>query len=153
MGIDEPETLDSRKAEGRKNMLESRAAYGYFGEGHGATGENSPSEDFIEVNMKYWDYKHRYPECKNLGDYNKAQKTITVLIPAKYAERGNFGNRYCMNNYYFLTDLDKRGFSPVIEMTAKSLENAKRNAKRWAARDGFTILWEPSKAFEHPERI
>ena len=74
-------------------MLESRSAYGYYGAADGVTGENPP-EDVIYKKMKYYEYKTRYPECKNLGDYDKAEKTITVILLAEYADRPNFGNRY-----------------------------------------------------------
>ena len=32
--------------------------------------------------MKYFEYKNYYPECKTLNDYDKVEKTITVIIPS-----------------------------------------------------------------------
>lgn len=33
--------------------------------------------------MKYFEYKNYYPECKTLNDYDKVEKTITVIIPSE----------------------------------------------------------------------
>ena len=83
-------------------MLEERSAYGYFGSEGGATGEMPPDWwNCIKVNMKYYEYKQRYPECRTLGDYDKDHKTITVLVPEEYADRPNFGNRYQMHTFWF----------------------------------------------------
>lgn len=121
-------------------MLESRSAYGWFGSAGGYTGENDPSNaGTIPVNMPYREYKTRYPECKHLGDYDKQRKTITVLLPASVMDRPNFGNRYQMNIFRFVTDLP-HPYDPIIELKAKCYKNALRNAKAWAKRDGFTIL-------------
>lgn len=121
-------------------MLEVRSAYGYFGSAGGFTGETPPvGWGCIERRMPYWEYKKRYPECKTLNDYDKKSKTITVLIPEKYAERPNFGNTYSMHIFWF-------SFTPVcsyedgiIECRAKNYQNALRNAKRWAKGEGKTI--------------
>ena len=83
-------------------MLEPRSAYGYFGSAGGFSGETPPAWwGCIEKNMLYCEYKRRYPECKTLGDYDKVRKTITVLIPEKYADRPNFGNHYSMHEFAF----------------------------------------------------
>lgn len=37
--------------------------------------------------MKYFECKNYYPECKTLGDYDKAEKTITVIIPSEHAKQ------------------------------------------------------------------
>lgn len=37
--------------------------------------------DVIYKKMKYFEYKNYYPGCKTLGDYDKTEKTITVIIP------------------------------------------------------------------------
>ena len=122
-------------------MLESRSAYGWYGAAGGMTGENKPSDaNTVAVNMSYWEYKHRYPECKNLGDYDKVKKTITVLLPVEVTERPNYGNRYQMHTFYFETDLDKKGFSKIFSVNAKNYKNAVRNAKAYAKRDGFIII-------------
>lgn len=121
-------------------MLESRAAYGFWGEGHGFTGEDVPDANTIIRNMPYREYKTRYSECKNLGDYDKVKKTISVILPKEIADRPNFDNRYGIHYFYFLTNLDSKGFNPYIKMRAKSLENATKNAKKWAKQKGFIII-------------
>lgn len=37
--------------------------------------------------MKYYEYKKYYSECETLGDYDKIEKTITVIIPSEYIKR------------------------------------------------------------------
>lgn len=126
-------------------MLESRAAYGYYGEGNGATGE-TPNK-FIEREMYYWEYKNRYPECKNLGDYNKITKTITVLIPVEYTERPNYGNHFTYNYYDFIVDWSNTKFANIfnnrIEIKAKTYENALKQIKKMQKSDGFEIVKYP----------
>ena len=128
-------------AEREEIMLETRSAYGYYGSSGGVTGENTPSKsNVIERNMSYWEYKHRYPECDTLNDYDKIKKTITVLIPEEYAQRPNFGNRYSMSDFYFVYAPTFPGFSNIFECRAKNYKNALRNAKRWAKREGVEIV-------------
>lgn len=120
-------------------MLESRSAYGYYGVAGGVTGEN-PKVNAIKKKMPYWEYKHRYPECDTLHDYDKISKTITVLIPEEYSDRPNFGNRYSMRDYYFIYAPVISGYSNIFECRAKNYENALRNAKRWAKKAGVEIV-------------
>ena len=124
-----------REKEGK--ILESRTAYGYYGAAGGYTGE-TPPENVIYKKMKYYEYKTKYPECKTLGDYDKAEKTITVILPAEYAERPNFGNRYQITEFHFIYSPNKEGFSGVV-FRAKNYKNALRNAKKWARENGKTI--------------
>lgn len=119
-------------------MLESRSAYGYYGSAGGVTGECVP-EDAIYKKMKYWDYKNKYPECKNLGDYDKIEKTITVIIPSEYANRPNFGNRYTISEFRFSYSPVERNLSDVLEIRAKNYANALRHAKKWARDNNKTI--------------
>jgi hypothetical protein len=120
-------------------MLEPRSYYGYYGSAGGVTGE-VPPDDRIEKNISYWEYKHRYPECETLGDYDKAKKTITVLIPSEYTERPNYGNHYSINTFYFEYSPAIQGISPYLEIRAKNYTNAMRQAKTWANRNKRKIV-------------
>lgn len=112
-------------------MLESRSAYFPF--------EHTSRENVIYKKMLYYEYKTRYPECKNLGDYDKIDKTITVVLPSEYADRPNFGNRYSIQEFHFV-------YSPAdenvagIRFKAKNYQNALKNANRWARQNGKTIV-------------
>ena len=122
-------------------MLEARSAYGYFGTAGGATGETPPKEvGVIHRRMPYWEYKRRYPECDNMGDYDKVTKTITVCIPCEYSERPNFGNRYSMHLFRFTYSPVFPGCSDVFECNAKCYANALKNAKQWARSVGRIII-------------
>ena len=131
-------------------MLESRSAYGYFGSAGGCTGETPPADwGCIRKKMLYCEYKRRYPECKNLGDYDKARKTITVLIPTEYAERPNFGNTYSMHYFEFTFSPVPADCSGIFACKAKNYQNALRNAKRWAKSEGVTITGDaPGREFQ-----
>jgi hypothetical protein len=74
-------------------MLESRAAYGYYGEGHGATGEKAPI-----IHKSGW----RFTE--------------------------------------FHFEISGDPFFKHIEIKACDYEHALKQAKKWAKRDGFTII-------------
>lgn len=129
-------------------MLEARSAYGYYGTAGGVTGENAP-QNVIERKMPYWEYKHRYPECDTLKDYDKISKTITVLIPEEYSDRPNFGNRYSMYDFYFVYAPVIPGFSSIFECRAKNYKNALRNAKQWAKSKGVEIIGdEPGNEYQ-----
>ncbi len=122
-------------------MLESRSAYGYYGWAGGYTGENKPCDpDTIPVNMPYWEYKKRYPDCKNLGDYDKRKKTITVLIPESVTERPNYGNRYQMHEYAFEVVPDRDYYSPIMHQTAKNYQNAVKHAKAKCKEWGWVFV-------------
>ena len=121
-------------------MLESRSAYGFFGVAGGMTGETPPKGlACVERRMPYWEYKHRYPECDTLGDYDKVTKTITVLIPEAYTRRPNFDNRYSMSRFEFTYSPIAPGFSGIFECHAKCYANALRNARKWARGEGKVI--------------
>lgn len=70
--------------------MESRASYGYFGEGHGCTGENPPV-----IHKSGWSFKCFYFEVKGLKgfshveikacDYAHAMKQLK-----KWAKRDGF---------------------------------------------------------------
>ena len=129
-------------------MLESRSAYGWYGAAGGYTGENKPpNAGTIPVNMPYREYKTRYAECKNCGDYDKQRKTITVLIPASYTERPNFGNRYQMGEYYFEIVPDCKSMSPVVTQIAKNYENALKRIKAWCKRQNIEFVGD-AKGYE-----
>lgn len=131
-------------------MLEARSAYGYFGAAGGVTGE-TPPPDFgcIQVNMPYREYKSRYPECGTLNDYDKVRKTITVLIPQEYTERGNFGNRYSMHEFFFVYEPAFNGYSNIFECKAKCYTNAIKAAKKWAKQNGVVIIGdEPGREYQ-----
>jgi len=98
--------------------------------------------------MYYWDYKSRYPECKNLGDYDKRTKTITVLIPEEYTDRPNFGNKYLIKNFFFTYSPAAPGLSGVYQCRAKCYSNALRHAKKWARSMGKTITGN-APGYEH----
>ncbi len=125
------------QGESEKDMLESRSAYGYYGAAGGYTGE-TPPDNVIFKKMKYYEYKTKYPQCKTLGDYDKIEKTITVMLPAEYADRPNFGNRYQIREFHFVYYPMEQGVAGVI-LKAKNYKNALRNAKKWAKENGKTI--------------
>lgn len=74
-------------------MLESRAAYGYYGEGNGVTGEKKPT-----THKSGWRFTHFYFEIS--------------------------GDTMCK----------------TIVIKACDYEHAMKQAKKWAKRDGFTIV-------------
>lgn len=39
------------------------------------------------IRMAYSYYKRTYPDCKNMGDYDKQDKSITVDVPDEIAKR------------------------------------------------------------------
>lgn len=122
-------------------MLESRSAYGYYGAAGGYTGETPPkAENVIYKKMKYYEYKTKYPECKNLGDYSKTEKTITVILPAEYANRPNFGNSYTISEFEFIYAPAFSGCSNIFACKAKNYKNALVAAKKWARKNGVTIV-------------
>ena len=131
-------------------MLESRSAYGWYGSAGGYTGENEPSDaDTVPVNMLYREYKTRYPECKNLGDYDKTRKTITVLLPASVEERPNFGNRYTMSEFAFEAIPDRKEYSPIFYQDAKNYKNALAHAKRKCKEWGWEFVGDaPGHEFQ-----
>lgn len=121
-------------------MLESRSAYGYYGSAGGYTGENDPYRGMIPVNMLYREYKTRYPDCKNLGDYDKKNKTITVLLPPSVTDRPNFGNKYRMNVYFFEIVPEYANESPIHEQWAKNYPNAVKRCKAWCKKWGIEFV-------------
>ena len=139
------------QGESENGMLESRSAYGYCGTTGGYTGE-TPPDNVIYKKMKYWDYKNKYPECKNLGDYDKIEKTITVILPAEYAKRPNFGNTYSMHDFHFTYSPVIHGFSDTFECTAKNYKNALAAAKRWASKNGKIIVGD-TKGYEYQKQF
>lgn len=122
-------------------MLEARSAYGYYGSAGGVTGETPPKDaGCVRRRMPYWEHKNRYPECRTLNDYDKSDKTITVLIPQEYTERPDFGNRYSIYEFFFTYAPVFEGFSGIFECRAKNYGNALKAAKRWARQNGRTIV-------------
>ena len=127
--------------------------YGYFGSDGGYSGETPPQWfGCIERRMPYREYKIRYPECKTLNDYDKATKTITVLIPEEYSNRPNFGNTYSMHDFYFTYTPVSPGFSDVFECRAKSYANALKAAKKWASSARKTLTGD-APGHEHQQRF
>ena len=130
-------------------MLESRSAYGWYGSAGGYTGESSPSDrGTIPVNMPYREYKKRYPDCKHLGDYDKKDKTITVLIPASVMDRPNYGNRYTMSEFVFEIVPDHPNVSPIVYQTAKTYANALKRMKAWCRKMDIEFVGD-AKGYEH----
>lgn len=76
-------------------IVESRACYGFYGEGHGLSGEEPPKQS-----RGGWQY-----------DY-----------------------------FYFRIDWGDARLSQLAVIKAKTRENAIRQAKAWAKRDGGTFL-------------
>lgn len=126
-------------------MLEARSAYGYYGSAGGVTGEVAPERHYIEKNMKYYEYKKRYPKCDNLGDYDKVNKTITVLLPVSVEDRPNFGNKYRMDEFYFYVSggkFDRPDYSNYVAQKAKNVENARKRLSSWLKKEGAYIVRE-----------
>ena len=127
------------RGESEEDMLEARSAYGYYGAAGGYTGERVPANDnVIYKNMKYYEYKAKYPKCKTLGDYDKIEKTITVILPAEYADRPNFGNHYQIGEFHFVYSPMDKDIAGII-FRAKNYKNAMRQARKWAKENGKTI--------------
>lgn len=91
-------------------MLESRAAYGYYGEGYGATGENPPKK----THASGWHFYNFLFEIT--GTYQHTQ-----------------------------------GFTE-IEVRACDYEHAMKQAKKWAERDGFTVVGD-AKGHEYQRNL
>lgn len=128
-------------------MLESRSAYGYYGWRGGVTGENDPYGGLNPVKMPYRTYKGNYRDNKTVPDsYDPEDKTIYVLLTdEQYKKMTNFGNRYRMNDFYFVisspfSDGVIRQY--VAEFKAKNHENAVRNAKRYVKQANGTLIRE-----------
>ena len=78
-----------------------------------------------EIKMKYRDYKQHYADCDNLGDYDKSNKTITVLVPdGRMKESGVRGKSF---HYYEFKGVEN-GTNRIVRITIKavSVENAKK---------------------------
>lgn len=139
------------QGESEKDMLEARSAYGYYRSAGGYTGE-TPPENVIYKKMRYYEYKTRYPKCKTLRDYDKVEKTITVILPAEYTKRPNFGNKYCMHDFMFTYEPISTKYPGKLEITAKCYQNALRNAKKWAKENGLTITGD-APGYEYQRAI
>lgn len=124
-------------------MLEPRSAYGYCGVAGGVTGENVP-RNYKSARLPYREYKTRWADHKTVyGSYDKETKTIEVIFTAdEMKAKTNLGNRYKMDTYFFLFDGVEKGYLPASEFTAKTHENAVRNAKAWAKKKGYTVVRE-----------
>ena len=120
-------------------MLEVRSAYGYHGASGGVTGETRPTSS---VRMSYREYKTKYPKHKTVaGSYDSVDKTIEVYFSdEEMKKKTNLGNRYQMHEYKFLTDINRVSINPVITVTAKTYDNAYKNAKAWGRKEGFKII-------------
>lgn len=96
--------------------------------------------------MHYSRYKKYYSQYRAF-DYDKATKEITVVIPDKeYKEYSNEGNRYQMDRFY-IEVIDNNYTGNIAEnkcwqqyITAKSKDNALRNAKRLCKANNFTLV-------------
>lgn len=122
-------------------MLESRSAYGYYGERGGYTGEDSRMNGKQFVRLPYREYKTKWSDHKTApGSYDPETKTIEVLFTAEeMKEKTNLGNRYHMQSFYFRLIGVEKGISPACEFTAKTEANAIKNAKKWARDFGYTL--------------
>lgn len=78
-----------------------------------------------KIRMKYRDYKQHYADCETLGDYDKYNKTITVLIPdGRMKESGVRGKSF---KYFTFKGIENGTNRPVrITIKAISAENAKK---------------------------
>lgn len=83
-----------------------------------------------EYRMKYSQYKKHYADCQTVpGTYDKATKTIVVVIPeGRMKKSGVRGQRY---NYYRFSGIDQATGEPV-EVTIKAIcgENAIKQLRR-----------------------
>ncbi len=77
------------------------------------------------IRMKYRDYKQHYADCETLGDYDKSDKTITVLVPdGRMKKSGVRGQTY---RYITFRGVEKATGRPVrITLKAISVETAKK---------------------------
>ena len=83
-------------------MLESRAAYGYYGDGHGATGEKPPA-----------------PKHKS-----------------------------CWRFMEFFFEISGDPMFKFVEIKACDYAHALKQVKRWAKRDGFSVVGD-KPGYEH----
>ena len=75
--------------------------------------------------MKYRDYKQHYADCKNLGDYDKERKTITVLVPdGRMKNSGIRGKSFHWYHFNGMENVTNRHVHITIK--AVSIENAKK---------------------------
>lgn len=121
-------------------MLESRSAYGYYGAAGGYTGENSPVGN--PVRLSYREYKTKWATHKTVpGSYDPEEKTIEVLFSnEEMKQKTNLGNRYQMWSFWFRFEGVEPYICPIVEFTAKTEENAVKNAKRFAKQNGYTFI-------------
>lgn len=120
-------------------MLESRSAYGYYGSAGGYTGETIPQH---YTRMPYREYKLKWADHKTVcGSYDKKDKTIEVIFTAEEMKaKTNLGNRYHLSTYYFRFDGVEKGVASIVDFSAKTHENAERNAKRYAKQCGYAFV-------------
>lgn len=88
------------------------------------------------VRMPYRRYKQHYSDCPNMGDYDKVNKTITVLVPeGRMKPSGTRGQTY----KYFdnIRILDPRT-GKEYKTTAKAI--SWDNAKRQWEREGYIVI-------------
>lgn len=123
-------------------MLESRSAYGYYGASGGYTGENAPIKGGDAVRIPYREYKTKWSDHQTVkGSYDKEDKTIEVIFSAdEMKQKTNLGNRYHLNSYWFRFGGVEKWVCPVMEFSAKTKENAIRNAKKYARDMGYTFI-------------
>lgn len=121
-------------------MLEARSAYGYYGTAGGYTGE-SKGADTQTTRMTYREYKQKWSDHKTVpGSYDQKEKTIEVIFTAEeMAKKTNLGNRYHLQWFFFKFGGVEKGMTSIIEFDAKTYENAKRNAKAYARKFGYTL--------------
>lgn len=125
-------------------MLESRSVYGWYGFGS-ATGEVNPFDGYARKTMHYGRYKKYYSKYKGI-DYNPDTKEITVLIPTEeYKEYSNEGNHYQIWEYCIAFTRKSNGNDFVCWFKAKNLENALKQARKYAKDYDLILKGEAKK--------
>jgi hypothetical protein len=119
-------------------------------------GADSVKEE-LEMNairMPYRDFKKKYCRTHDTvdGSYDPRTKTIEVYFKDEEV-KGNLGNRYELDAFYFLLDGLKVTYAyegtkeetRVVSFRAKTKENALRNAKKKAKEWGATLVREATR--------
>lgn len=97
-----------------------------------------------QVRMHYSMYKSHYSDCKTIpGTYDKAYKTIEVLVPeGRQKPSGVRGQRFHTYKLWFILPNGERKYCMY---KAVSLENAIKQYMRDCKREGWTPCESPEE--------
>lgn len=117
-------------------MLENRKDYSNF--------EETNLTGLTPIRVKYADYKQKYSKNKTVtGSYDSRTKTIEVYFTKEEIDKlNNLGNNYRQKSFDFiLKNLETQKIIAGM-FSAKTLENATKNAKKWCKLNNYELICE-----------